>query len=196
MSSNAAPDFVSPPSASSYRLDPSAIDRSRCVGRVWKDGVDDDKRWKPAVYRERQCGRKMVDDSDLCTTCLKRYKKASGEDAMLGTVAWLGRVTEDPPAWCHMLGTAWAVKCKWVGDVDTTKTETISVKGKDGSVLLVMNKPKKKAAKKTTPLPPPEPESPTPVPDPRDIEIARLTAEVVRLQAVIALIHNATTPVP
>jgi hypothetical protein len=53
-----------------------------------------------------------------------------------------------------------------------------------------------KAVKKTTPLPPPEPESPTPVPDPRDIEIARLTAEVVRLQAVIALIHNATTPVP
>jgi len=53
-----------------------------------------------------------------------------------------------------------------------------------------------KATKKATPLPPPAPESPTPVPDPRDIEIARLTAEVVRLQAVIALIHNATTPVP
>jgi len=46
-----------------------------------------------------------------------------------------------------------------------------------------------KAAKNTTPLPPPAPDT-----DPRDTEIARLTAEVARLQAIIALIHNATVP--
>jgi hypothetical protein len=97
-----------------------------------------------------------------------------------------------------MLGTTYSTKCKYSDKIDTKAAEK-EAKAAEKAAAKEAKKAEKaaaKAAKKLTPLPPPEPESPTPVPDPRDIEIARLTAEVVRLQAIIALIHNATTPVP
>jgi hypothetical protein len=110
------PDDGSVPCAASYRIKPEDIDHTVCVGRVMKDGVDDDKRWKPAVYRERQCGAAVDDGCDMCSGCTKRSEKAA-ETGKHG--AWNGRVTEEPPAWCHMLGTAWAAKCKWNPDGDS-----------------------------------------------------------------------------
>ena len=91
------------PEASAYRI--TTIDESVCVGR----GKDDDKRWSPIVFRERQCGKKVVDGCDLCTTCAKRAEKNVDMTVPGG---WLGRVTEEPPSWMHMLGTAWAEKAK------------------------------------------------------------------------------------
>jgi hypothetical protein len=195
MSSNAAPDFVSVPHPSHYRLDSAAIDHSRCVGRNLRGG--EDRRWSPVLYYEHQCGRATVDGSDLCSICKKHETNAAAAEDP-GTVHWDGRITEDPPAYCRMLGTTYSTKCKYSDKIDTKAAEK-EAKAAEKAAAKEAKKAEKaaaKAAKKLTPLPPPEPESPTPVPDPRDIEIARLTAEVVRLQAIIALIHNATTPVP
>ena len=91
------------PEASAYRI--AAVDLTTCVGR----GKDDDKRWSPIVFRERQCGKKVVDGCDLCTTCAKRAEKNVDMTVPGG---WLGRVTDEPPSWMHMLGTAWAEKAK------------------------------------------------------------------------------------
>jgi len=89
------------PAASDYRVCAADIDHATCVGRSLKDGAD--KRWKPIIYRESQCGKKVVEGSDLCTICTKREDKY---DAKPGP--WTGRITEEPPGWLHMLGTAWA----------------------------------------------------------------------------------------
>ncbi len=104
------PDDGSVPTAAAYRLNPADIDSSICVGRVFSD---EDKRWKPSVLRESQCGKEVEDGSDICSGCSKRSEKAA-ETGKHG--AWNGRVTEEPPSWCHMLGTAWAAKCKWNPD--------------------------------------------------------------------------------
>ena len=130
------PDDGSVPTAASYRLAPSDIDDSVCVGRVMKDGVDDDKRWKPAVYREHQCGGALVEGSDLCSGCSKRSEKAA-ETGKHG--AWNGRVTEDPPSWCHMLGTAWASKCKWNPDGGSVVSDSASVTSSNTSTEEKMN---------------------------------------------------------
>jgi chemotaxis protein histidine kinase CheA len=92
------------PDASAYRMPPASIDISICVARITKDG--EDKRWAPAVYRERQCG-KDVTENGLCKTCSARAEKYEGKAG-----AWLGRVTEEPLEWVHMLGTEWAAKKK------------------------------------------------------------------------------------
>ena len=99
------------PTADEYRVSEADIDNSTCVGRIIKDG--EDKRWSPVVYRERQCGKKVAEDSDLCTVCKKReerYAEASGAEAQ--RKGWTGRVTEDPLDWVHMLGTVWAEEKK------------------------------------------------------------------------------------
>jgi len=99
------------PAAEEYRVSEADIDNSTCVGRIIKDG--EDKRWSPVVYRERQCGKKVAEDSDLCTVCKKReerYAEASGAEAQ--RKGWTGRVTEDPLDWVHMLGTVWAEEKK------------------------------------------------------------------------------------
>jgi hypothetical protein len=90
------------PTASDYRLDASEIDHSLCVGRDLSGG--EDKRFKPTIYRERQCGKPAA-DGDLCKTCAKRCAKYE-ESGKQGP--WNGRVTEEPLDGCHMLGTAWA----------------------------------------------------------------------------------------
>ena len=109
----AAPAEDDAPSADAYRLAEDTIDMSTCLGRKFSSGAD--KRWKPAIYRESQCGAAVEDDCDLCKTCQRRIEKFAEDPA--ATVGWLGRVTEDPPGWCHMLGTEWAEtkKPKWLG---------------------------------------------------------------------------------
>jgi hypothetical protein len=140
------PEDGSVPTAASYRITPSDVDHTICVARVMKDGVDDDKRWKPAVYREHQCGGDLVDGSDLCSGCNKRQEKAA-ESGKHG--AWNGRVTEDPPSWCHMLGTAWAAKCKWNPD-GASVSDSASVASDQSSTADKMNAAaaKKEAAAK------------------------------------------------
>ena len=94
------------PAASEYRIPEADIDSSVCVARLFNETeASKDKRWKPAVYRELQCGGKVADGSDLCTKCSKRQEKYA-EEPKAGP--WTGRVTEDPLDWCHMLGTVWA----------------------------------------------------------------------------------------
>jgi len=92
------------PSAASYRIASAEIDQDTCVGRITKGG--EDKRWKPVVYRESQCG-KAVSEDGLCKTCASRSEKYEGKPG-----AWVGRVTEEPLEWVHMLGTEWAEKKK------------------------------------------------------------------------------------
>ena len=101
------------PDAADYRVDASSIDETLCIGRNLKGG--EDKRWKPIIYRESQCGGKRVEGSDLCTKCSKREEKCAENPAKPGD--WNGRITEEPEAWVHMLGTTWAEEkgCKFVG---------------------------------------------------------------------------------
>ena len=104
------------PSADAYRLAEDTIDMSTCLGRRFNEtDTSKDKRWKPAVYRELQCGAAVADDCDLCKTCQRRMEKFAEDPKP--AVGWLGRVTEDPPDWAHMLGTEWAEtkKPKWTG---------------------------------------------------------------------------------
>lgn len=102
------------PSAEDYRLTVEEISADTCLGRRLKGG--EDKRWKPAVYREFQCGGKNVEGSNLCETCTRRLEKYVA-DPKPGD--WTGLVTEEPLDWVHMLGTAWAVEKapKWIGVV-------------------------------------------------------------------------------
>lgn len=110
------PEDDGAPSAAAYRLKEEDIDHSVCVGRVLKGGKD--KRWKPVVYREFQCGKAMEDDCDLCKVCQNRLGKYA-EEPKPGD--WTGRITEEPPSWLHMLGTEWAEvrKPKWLGAAAT-----------------------------------------------------------------------------
>lgn len=100
------------PSAEDYRLKEEEINADTCLGRRLKGG--EDKRWKPAVYREFQCGGKNVEGSNLCETCTRRLEKYV---AAPKAGDWTGIVTEEPLDWMHMLGTAWALEKqpKWIG---------------------------------------------------------------------------------
>jgi hypothetical protein len=95
------------PDASEYRVPEADIDDSVCVGREF---VDKDTRWSPAVLREKQCGGKLVDGSDLCKKCTKRQEKYAENPTTKSP--WTGRVTEEPLKWVHMLGTEWAEEKK------------------------------------------------------------------------------------
>jgi hypothetical protein len=99
------------PSEDAYRVEEVA--EGVCQGRRFSDP---DKRWKPAVYREIQCGGAVKEDG-LCETCARRLQKYAA-DPKPGP--WLGLITEEPPGWCHMLGTDWALEKNpvWRG-VDT-----------------------------------------------------------------------------
>jgi hypothetical protein len=103
------------PSAEDYRLKEEEINADTCQARRLNGG--EDKRWKPAVYRESQCGGKTVEGSNLCEICtrrLQRYVAAPSPKA-----DWTGLVTEEPLDWVHMLGTDWATgkPPKWLGVV-------------------------------------------------------------------------------
>jgi hypothetical protein len=94
------------PGAEEYRLSASEIDSAVCVAREF-DG--EDKRWKPIIFRESQCGGVLTPGSDLCSKCSKRAEKYAMEPK---PGAWKGRVTEEPLGWIHMLGTEWALEKK------------------------------------------------------------------------------------
>jgi hypothetical protein len=109
-------DGSSAPTAGDYRIEASSIDEALCIARVMNEtDASKDKRWTPMVYRELQCGGKRIEGSDLCTKCSKREAKY-GEDPACRH-HWNGRINEEPPAWAHMLGTAWAAEkgCKFNG---------------------------------------------------------------------------------
>jgi primosomal protein N' len=92
------------PTAAAYRMDPADIDLEVCVGRRLAEAAKD-TRWKPAVYREFQCGKAQEADSDLCATCRARKDRY---DSAPKPGDWVGRITEEPLGWIHMLGTDWA----------------------------------------------------------------------------------------
>lgn len=98
-----APEPV--PTAASYRMSPDDIDHTKCVGRKL---LKEDRRWTHIVRYESQCG-KNVSDGGLCKTCAKMRDKYEGNEDRPGSGhSWRGRVTEEPLAWTHMLGTVWA----------------------------------------------------------------------------------------
>jgi hypothetical protein len=96
------------PTAVDYRLRADEIDTTVCVGRRIKGG--EDKRWTPFVYRESQCGRPVVEGSDLCTRCAAKAAKFAEDPSPRAD--WTGRITEEPLGWVHMLGTEWAAAKK------------------------------------------------------------------------------------
>jgi flagellar biosynthesis GTPase FlhF len=108
------PDEDGAPSAESYRLKEEDIDHAVCVGRILKGGKD--RRWAPAIYREFQCAKATEEECDLCKVCQARLEKYAEEPKAGGD--WNGRVTEEPHAGVHMLGTEWAEarKPKWLGE--------------------------------------------------------------------------------
>ena len=132
------------PDASAYRVTAEGIDDSKCVGRITKDGVD--KRWKPAVYRERQCGKEVTEDG-LCKTCAARSEKYEGKAG-----PWMGRITEEPLEWVHMLGTEWADKKKPVFlGVDSSAPASVAENSGNesaGEMESVKSKPKTAKADK------------------------------------------------
>jgi uncharacterized coiled-coil protein SlyX len=92
--------------AAQYRIPKDKINTTTCVGRILDGNAD--RRWKPFVYREEQCGGKIAENG-LCDTCLTRKKKY---ETIPNYDRWNGIVTEEPLARVHMLGTEWAEKRK------------------------------------------------------------------------------------
>jgi hypothetical protein len=94
------------PDESAYRIPEEDIQDGVCDGRRL---TDPDRRWKPAIYGERQCGGAIKEDG-LCATCVRRREKFASDPSP--KIGWQGRLTEDPMDWCHMLGTTWADDAK------------------------------------------------------------------------------------
>ena len=92
------------PSAEDYRVPEEKIDYSVCIAR---EVGNQDSRWSIAVFTERQCGRPLVEGSDLCKRCLERCIKYETKP---GPGNWTGRINQAPLDWQHMLGTEWAEK--------------------------------------------------------------------------------------
>jgi chemotaxis protein histidine kinase CheA len=133
------------PSADAYRLNEEDIDMSTCLGRKLAGG--EDKRWKPVIYRESQCGSTVEDGCDLCKTCQRRLEKFV-EEPKAGP--WTGRVTEEPLGWVHMLGTEWAEekKPKWVGGEASETGSVASAPSATSSKKSAEEKAAEKEAKK------------------------------------------------
>jgi hypothetical protein len=118
-----APADGSAPVASAYRLRPEEIDRTVCISRRISDAENSrDRRWKPMIYRETQCGAAVLEDG-LCKLCLKRRAAYRGSVGV-----WHGILTEEPPSWMHMLGTSWSDEKppKWLGDVRSSAASSDS----------------------------------------------------------------------
>ena len=138
------------PEASEYRLPEGEIHEGVCVGRIMNETeASKDRRWSPAVYREIQCGGELADGEELCTTCSRRQDKFA-ETSKPGP--WNGIVTEDPPEWCHMLGTAWAEerKPRWrpQGEGADSASEASSVSAASAGGSKPGKKPTKSAEEK------------------------------------------------
>lgn len=111
------------PNVAAYRIKEEAIDHSTCLGRVMgPEGGD--KRWYPAIYRESQCGKKVIAGSTLCTTCARREAKWADADIQVALKHhWCGRVTEPVSDYQHTAGTSWAAgllegheRPVWIGE--------------------------------------------------------------------------------
>jgi hypothetical protein len=139
------PDEGEEPDASAYRI--AAPVDGVCDGRRFNDGdpTTVDRRWKPAVYRELQCGGVITEDG-LCATCLRRREKYAAEPSP--KVGWLGRLSEEPPEWCHMLGTAWATEKKPVFGAGSAASSEVSVASAAAKASAVAAEKAQKAAAK------------------------------------------------
>ena len=107
----AVPIPLDAPTPASYRLAPSVIAaHSKCQARKEPpqggSGKGWDKRYSPSVFWEQLCNGDQESEG-LCKTCL-RYRDQTPKK-------WHGLITEEPLPESHMLGTAWAAKCKWTG---------------------------------------------------------------------------------
>ena len=132
------------PSMSAYRVLKEDIDTSTCLARKLAGG--EDKRWKPYIFRESQCSSAIEEGCDLCKTCQRRQEKFV-EDPKAGP--WTGRITEEPLAWVHMLGTEWAEtkKPRWAPDGVVSDAASVASAPSAASVAS-SKKPADAAAKK------------------------------------------------
>lgn len=107
----AGPIPLDAPTPASYRLAASVVAaHSKCQARKEPpqggSGKGWDKRYTPSVFWEQLCNGDQEAEG-LCSTCL-RYRDQNPKK-------WHGLITEEPLGTSHMLGTAWAAKCKWTG---------------------------------------------------------------------------------
>lgn len=99
----AGPIPLDAPTPASYRLAAELVSaHTKCQARRLKPSGED-KRYSPSVFAESLCTGEVEADG-LCSTC-NRWKDDPKK--------WNGLITEEPLATTHMLGTAWAAKCKW-----------------------------------------------------------------------------------
>ena len=177
---------VAAPTPSSYRLSPTEIRTDLCQGRQFDK--EPDRRWKPMVFRELQCTRKAQDGTDLCKVCTARQARYAENETPKAN--WLGRITDEPFDWTHMLGTAWAEdrKPKWLGSSVSgpAGSDSGSVAGSDtGSEAPAPVAP-------PVPVAPPAPVAPpVPVTEVTDARIAALEAENAALKETVAALRAA-----
>jgi len=125
------------PTAADYRVDEVA--HGVCISRRFNGG--EDRRWKPFVYRESQCGNAVMKGSDICAKCAAKEEKYADDPSP--KCDWLGRLTEEPFGWSRMLGTTWALNKPPV------------FLGEAGPVSAAKAAPKAKAPPKAASPPPP-----------------------------------------
>jgi hypothetical protein len=103
------------PGPGEYRLK-WPVNADKCLARMLdlpRKNVDEERHligYSPAVYIEQQCLKPRSHGKDLCHSCDRVFKK---ETEIGKFKRWNGYITEEPIDSCHMLGTAWAKKCKW-----------------------------------------------------------------------------------
>jgi hypothetical protein len=131
----AVPIPLDAPTPASYRLAASVIAAhcaSKCQARKEPpqggSGKGWDKRYSPSVFWEQLCNGDQESEG-LCKTCL-RYRDQTPKK-------WHGLITEEPLPESHMLGTAWAAKCKWTGSGSSSApvSSAASVASVEESVL-------------------------------------------------------------
>ena len=116
------------------------INPDLCMARLI---ADPDARWTKAVYHEKQCSKKPVDDEPFCALCAGRLVKYLDKPDWKS--GWNGRIDEDPAddesltKSVHMPGTAWFADVTWTG---TSKS-----KSKSASPEAQAEKAEKKALK-------------------------------------------------
>ena len=115
----AVPVPLDAPTPASYRLAAELVSaHTKCQARRLKPSGED-KRFSPSVFAESLCGSEVEAGTDgLCSTC-NRWKDDPKK--------WNGLITEEPLATTHMLGTAWAAKCKWTGSSSAPVSSAASV---------------------------------------------------------------------
>jgi hypothetical protein len=129
------------PTAEDYRIPAEDIKAGVCNGRRL---TEPDRRWKPAIYGEVQCGGTVSEDG-LCAVCVRRLAKyTEGGGPKVG---WLGRLTEEPMEWCHMLETKWAEEKKPVwGAGSVVEASAVSSKAEKEAAAAAKKAEKEAAA--------------------------------------------------